>query len=61
MKMEGKRIVISQSRTRKSIPSGSGDLYFTEEVVYKTKNGSVTRHEKVKHQDARRRELNSNR
>jgi hypothetical protein len=57
--MEGKRTVISQSRKRTSIPSGSGNYYFTEQVVYRGDFGSRTKHEKVKDQNARRRELNS--
>lgn len=58
--MEGKRTVISQSKRRRSIPFGSSNYFYTEQVVYRDKHGSVTKHEKVKDQFARRKELQSN-
>ncbi len=47
--MEGTRIVISKSASKKQVPKGSGFCAFTEQVVYHKKVGkrmtSVTRHE----------------
>ena len=52
--MEGKRTVISQTRTRRTLSEGK---FFMEQVVYRGDFGSRTKHEKVKDQNARRMEL----
>lgn len=52
METKTTRHVISRSATRRNIPKGSAQFYFTEQVVYKTKVGkqfaSKTRHEIAK-------------
>lgn len=42
-----KRIVISQSVKRKSVPKGSSQLFYTEQVVYHTENGLRTNGKKA--------------